>query len=93
MRGGSDVEEIRLGPLSREKTAEQVAALAGGSAPAQFAEDGYARAEGNPFFTEQLVAAALADWAGQAEATEWVFRTSRRADADMGTSPARCPGW
>jgi len=60
-RGGSDVEVIRLRPLSREETAEQVAALTGGSAPAQFAEDVYARAEGNPFFAEQLVAAALAD--------------------------------
>ena len=45
--------------------AEQVAALAGGPAPARVVDELYARAEGNPFFTEQLVAAALA---GEAEA-------------------------
>ena len=59
VRGGGGVEEIRLGPLSREETAEQIASVAGGPAPAQLVDDLYARAEGNPFFTEQLVAAAL----------------------------------
>jgi len=63
-RGGDAVEEIRLGPLSREEVAEQIAGLVGGSAPPRFADDLYARAEGNPFFTEQLVAAALAGPAG-----------------------------
>ena len=61
VRAGSRVEEIRLPPLSRAEAAGQVAALAGGPVPAQFAGDVYTRAEGNPFFTEQLVAAALAD--------------------------------
>lgn len=64
MRGASSVEEIRLEPLSRAEVAEQVAALAGGAAPPQVVDELYARAEGNPFFTEQLVAAALADAAG-----------------------------
>jgi DNA-binding CsgD family transcriptional regulator len=64
MRGGDAVEEIRLGPLSRGEAAEQIAGLVGGSAPPRFADELYARAEGNPFFTEQLVAAALADPAG-----------------------------
>jgi DNA-binding CsgD family transcriptional regulator/tetratricopeptide (TPR) repeat protein len=63
-RGAAGVEEIRLGPLSRAESAEQVAALAGGPAPPPVAEALYARAEGNPFFTEQLVAAALAGPAG-----------------------------
>jgi hypothetical protein len=53
------VEEIRLGPLSRLEVAEQVAALAGGPVPPVVVDEVYARAEGNPFFTEQLVAAAL----------------------------------
>ena len=39
--------------------AEQVAALAGGPVPSPVVDELYARAEGNPFFTEQLVAAAL----------------------------------
>jgi len=60
MRAGAWVQEIRLGPLSRDQAALQVAALAGGPVPAQVADELFARAEGNPFFTEQLVAAALA---------------------------------
>ena len=60
MRGAAGVAEIRLGPLSRGEIAQQVAALAGGPVPDGVAAELYARAEGNPFFTEQLVAAALA---------------------------------
>ena len=63
-RSGPGVEEIRLGPLSRAEVAGQVAALAGGPAPPRVVDELFARAEGNPFFTEQLVAAALA---GRAE--------------------------
>ena len=58
VRGAAGVEEIRLGPLSRGEVAAQVAWLAGGLAPARVVEMVYARAEGNPFYTEQLVAAA-----------------------------------
>jgi len=58
VRGAAAVEEIRLGALSRAEAAEQAAALAGGPVPPQIADQLYARAEGNPFFTEQLVAAA-----------------------------------
>jgi predicted ATPase len=64
VRGGDGVEEIRLGPLSREEVAEQITGLLGGPAPPRLVDDLYARAEGNPFFTEQLVAAALAGPAG-----------------------------
>jgi DNA-binding CsgD family transcriptional regulator len=60
VRGAAGVEEIRLGPLSRAELAGQVAALAGGPVPPRVVDELYARAEGNPFFTEQLVAAALA---------------------------------
>jgi predicted ATPase len=51
------VEEIRLEPLSRREVAEQIAALVEGSPPSELVEEVYARAEGHPFFTEQLVAA------------------------------------
>ena len=61
VRGAAGVEEIRLGPLSRAELAGQVAALAGGPVPPRVVDELYARAEGNPFFTEQLVAATLAD--------------------------------
>ena len=57
-RGAAGVEEIALGPLSRAEVAEQVTALADGPVPAGVVDELFARAEGNPFFTEQLVAAA-----------------------------------
>jgi hypothetical protein len=59
VRGAAGVAEIRLGPLSRAEAAEQVAALAGGPVPSAVVDEVFVRAEGNPFFTEQLVAAAL----------------------------------
>ena len=58
VRGRGGVAEVRLGPLSRDETAEQVAGLAGSPAPAPVVDELYSRTEGNPFFTEQLVAAA-----------------------------------
>src|SRR5215470_19130608 len=54
------------GPLSPEESALQVAGLGGGQLPARLADELRARAEGNPFFTEQLLAAALAPRAGGA---------------------------
>ena len=64
VRGSGGMEEIRLGPLSRSEMAEQVAALAGGPPPPRVVDELYARGEGNPFFTEQLVAAARVGAAG-----------------------------
>jgi hypothetical protein len=71
MRGGGQAAEIRLGPLSRDEVAQQVAGLMGAPPPAGVADEVYARSEGNPFFAEQLVADALArptgtGWAGRA---------------------------
>ncbi|HEY3956747.1 MAG TPA: AAA family ATPase [Streptosporangiaceae bacterium] len=63
MRGAAGVEELRLGPLSRPEVAEQAAVLAGSPVPLRLVDELYARTEGNPFFTEQLVAAGLADGA------------------------------
>ena len=62
-RANPAVEEVRLGPLSAQETAQQVATLVGGQPPAHLTSDVFARGEGNPFFTEQLVAATLADHA------------------------------
>ena len=59
VRGRGGGAEVRLGPLSRDETAEQVADLAGSPASAPVVDELYARAEGNPFFTEQLVAAMV----------------------------------
>jgi DNA-binding CsgD family transcriptional regulator/tetratricopeptide (TPR) repeat protein len=58
VRGIAGVAEVRLGPLTRDEVAEQVAGLAGSPASAPVVDELYARTEGNPFFTEQLVAAA-----------------------------------
>src|SRR5262249_26875533 len=51
-------------PLSRAESAEQIVRLGGGQLPARLAGELRARAEGNPFFAEQLVAAALGGPAG-----------------------------
>jgi DNA-binding CsgD family transcriptional regulator len=59
-RGAAAAEEITLGPLSRAEVAGQAAALAGRPVPPGVVDELFARAEGNPFFTEQLVTAALA---------------------------------
>jgi hypothetical protein len=61
VRGIAEVVEVRLDPLTRAETAAQVAALEGAPAPAPVIDELYARTEGNPFFTEQLVAAASPD--------------------------------
>jgi len=68
VRAGAEVQEIRLDPLSRAEVTQQVAALAGEPVSPRVIDELYARAEGNPFFTEQLVAAALpaGAWAGLA---------------------------
>jgi DNA-binding CsgD family transcriptional regulator/tetratricopeptide (TPR) repeat protein len=67
VRGTAEAEEIRLGPLSPTEVAVQVADLwGGGPVSPQVVEELYARAEGNPFFTEQLVAAAMAGGAAGA---------------------------
>ena len=63
-RRDARVEEIGLGPLSRAEVAEQVTGLVQAQPPAGLVEEVYARAEGHPFFTEQLVAAAVTDSAG-----------------------------
>jgi DNA-binding CsgD family transcriptional regulator/tetratricopeptide (TPR) repeat protein len=60
VRGSGRVEEIRLVPLSEEESAQLVAQLLGAPPPARVAGQLYARAEGNPFFTEQLAAAMRA---------------------------------
>ena len=64
VRGGWGVEEIRLPPLSEAEAAQLAAQLLGAPPPARVAGELYARAEGNPFFTEQLAAAMLAGEAG-----------------------------
>src|SRR5262249_37901101 len=65
VRGAAGMEEITLGPLSRAEVAGQAAALAGCPVPPVVVDELFARAEGNPFFTEQLVAAALAGGAAE----------------------------
>jgi DNA-binding CsgD family transcriptional regulator len=60
-RGAAATEEITLGPLSWAEVAGQAAALTGRPVPPVVVDELFARAGGNPFFTEQLVAAALAD--------------------------------
>ena len=64
VRARSEVAEIWLPPMSRGEVSAQITGLVGEEAPGAVVDDLYARAEGNPFFTEQLVAAAMAESAG-----------------------------
>ena len=50
-------EQVALERLDRNGTASLMATLLGGPAPAALVDSVHRRAEGNPFFTEQLVAA------------------------------------
>jgi hypothetical protein len=61
VRGLPAVAEVRLGPLTRDEMAVQVAGLAGSPVPAPVVDEMYTRTEGNPFFTEQLVGRCCVD--------------------------------
>ena len=90
VRSSPLVEEIRLAPLARSDVARQVAALAGGPVPDSLVDQLYARGEGNPFFTEQLMAAALAGAADGSGATPLVL-PARLADLLLARAE-RCGG-
>jgi tetratricopeptide (TPR) repeat protein len=55
------VERIQLVPFSRAELAEHLEAITGVPLAADQVEDVYARSEGNPFYAEQLLAAAAGD--------------------------------
>ncbi|TCC65678.1 hypothetical protein E0H73_01700 [Kribbella pittospori] len=59
IRRQRNVEEIRLDRLSGEEVEQQAAAILGAPAPTMLVRELQARAEGNPFFVEQLMAAAV----------------------------------
>ena len=91
VRGTAGMEEITLGPLSRAEVAEQVAALAGRRVPPGVVDELYARAQGNPFFTEQLVAAA-APAGPQADALPVPAGLPARLAGLLAARAARCAG-
>ena len=92
VRGDAGTEEIRLGPLSRAEVAGQAAALAGAPVSPQVAWDLFARAEGNPFFTEQLVAAALAGQAGAGSGLRVPAGLPARLAELLAARAGRCAG-
>ena len=87
VRRDAEVEEIRLGPLSRSEVVEQVTALTGEAPPSGLVAEVYARAEGHPFFTEQLVAAAVTDSGQRAQPVALPARL-----ADLLVARAGCCG-
>jgi hypothetical protein len=86
-RRDAGVEEIRLGPLTQAEVAEQITALVGGPPPVGLVDEVYARAEGHPFFAEQLVAAAVT--AGTGQVAQPVALPDRLAELLVARS-ARC---
>ena len=92
VRGDAGTEEIRLGPLSRAEVAGQAAALAGGPVSPQVIDYLYARAEGNAFFTEQLVAAALAGETGAGGGLQVPAGLPARLAELLAARAGRCAG-
>src|SRR5271165_1445629 len=92
VRTDAGTEEIRLGPLSRAEVAGQAAALAGGPVSPQVIDYLYARAEGNAFFTEQLVAAALAGQAGAGGGLQVPAGLPARLAELLAARAGRCAG-
>jgi DNA-binding CsgD family transcriptional regulator len=88
VRRDAGVEEIRLGPLSQGEVAEQVTALVGAAPPGELVQEVYARTEGHPFFTEQLVAAAVTE---SGELAQPVTLPARLAELLVARA-ARCGG-
>jgi DNA-binding CsgD family transcriptional regulator len=91
-RAAAGVQEIRLGPLSRDQAARQVAALVGAPVTPRVAGELFARGEGNPFFTEQLVAAALAGGAGGEGGLAVPVGLPARLAELLAARAARCAG-
>jgi len=69
--------------------AEQIAGLLGSSPPGQLVDDLYTRAEGNPFFTEQLVAALIDSAEGARGASDTL--PARLAEL-LASQAGRCGG-
>jgi DNA-binding CsgD family transcriptional regulator/tetratricopeptide (TPR) repeat protein len=55
------VRRLELPRFTRPEVAEQLAGLLGADPPARLVDDIYARSEGNPFFTEELLLAGADD--------------------------------
>jgi DNA-binding CsgD family transcriptional regulator len=55
--GRAGAERLELDRLGRAESAAQMAAILGAMPPVELVEGVFARAEGNPFFTEELLAA------------------------------------
>ena len=92
VRGDAGTEEIRLGPLSRAEVAGQAAALAGGPVSPQVSDYLYARAEGNAFFTEQMVAAALVGQGGAGSGLQVPAELPARLAELLAARAGRCAG-
>jgi DNA-binding CsgD family transcriptional regulator len=58
--GRAGAERLELARLDRAESAEQMAGILGAAPPADLRDGVFARAEGNPFFTEELLAATRA---------------------------------
>jgi DNA-binding CsgD family transcriptional regulator/tetratricopeptide (TPR) repeat protein len=57
---GGPVQRLQLARLDRAETAAQLVGILGAAPPAELVDALFARSEGNPFFTEELLAAVRA---------------------------------
>jgi DNA-binding CsgD family transcriptional regulator len=80
------VERVQLAPLTREETARQISAIIGAPADAELADWAHDRGGGNPYFTEELVAARAAGLDGGVPES---LRDVVRARMALVSEPAR----
>jgi DNA-binding CsgD family transcriptional regulator len=94
------VQRLELRRFTRAELTQQLTALLGVDPPARLADDIYARSEGNPFFTEELVLAGGGDTAGpgalppslQEVLLARVVRLGRGTQRVLGVAAAAGPG-
>jgi hypothetical protein len=78
---------LELPRFSRAEVAEQLAGLLGAEAPARLLDDLYARSQGNPFFTEELLLAGEGGGPGVLPPSpREVLLTRVTADAGVGAT-------
>jgi DNA-binding CsgD family transcriptional regulator len=94
------VQRLQLERFNRAEVAEQLVGLLGTDPPTRLVDDVYARSEGNPFFTEELLLAGASDGGGRAALPPSlrevlltrVVRLGHRAQRLLGVAAAAGPG-
>src|SRR5215216_509459 len=82
------VQRLELERFTRAELTEQLVELLGADPPARLVDDIYARSEGNPFFTEELL--LVSGSAGPAALPPASRRSSSPGSSGSATAPSSC---